>query len=252
MPAVPAVAAVGASIGSAAAAAGSAIAAGVSAVGGLSGLMSGVAIVGGAMQAVGAITGSKALTNIGGIASMIGGVGSGVGMLSKGLSGAAASARSGGSIAKQSTATGLGTFGPMANTEAGKVGLLNSAGQFGGSKVPTPTIQTGTTAANFGGAASPMGGINNQTGETLPFDERLRDLMARYDSTSMWGMQALAGASDAYMMYEMTKLNQEPAMARLRFDQQQANMSRQNMASVPSLAPAVNSGGFLDQGFVSR
>ena len=94
-----------------------------------------------------------------------------------------------------------------------------------------------------------MGAVS-ETGEALPFDQRMHDLMARYDNASMWGMQALAGASDAYMQYEMAKLYQEPQMARLRFDQQQANISRQNQASVPSLSGAMNQGGFLDQGFV--
>jgi hypothetical protein len=162
-----------------------------------------------------------------------------------------------GSIAKQAAqATGsaptnaskLGAFGPMANDSRAQVGLLNSGGQFGGGKVPGASMP-GSTA--FGGSVSPMGGVNQQTGDALPFDSRLQDLMARYDNTSMWGMQALAGASDAYMMYEMTKMRQEPEMARLRFDQQQANISRTNMGSVPSLAPAVNQGGFLDQGFVN-
>lgn len=259
MPIAPAIAAVGAAAASAASTVGAGLAAVGSAVGGMSGLMSGIAVAGGALQAVGAITGSKALSSIGGIASMAGGIGAGIGGMAnmvKGLSGAAGAARVGGSISKASQMTQAvsknnlrpnitspgaekALFGPMANNPAAQVGLLNTQGA-----VQAPM------AGGVGAGQSPMGAMS-QTGEALPFDQRLHDLMARYDNTSMWGMQALAGASQAYMDYEMMKMAQEPQMARLRFDQQQANITRTNQASVPNLGGAVNQGGFLDQGFVN-
>lgn len=259
MPVVPAIAAVGAAVGSAASAVGTGLAAVGSAVGGMSGIMSGIAVAGGALQAVGAITGSKALSSIGGIASMVGGVGGGISGLAgmtKGLSGAASASRLASSASKSTAGLTQATsknnlrpnitspgneealFGPMKGDAAARVGLLNTQGA-----VAAPTT------SQVGMGQSPMG-ATGQTGEALPFDQRLHDLMARYDNTSMWGMQALAGASQAYMDYEMMKVAQEPTMARLRFDQQQANMSRQNQASVPSLGGAMNQGGFLDQGFV--
>ena len=89
-------------------------------------IMTGVAVAGAAVQAVGMVTGSKTLQKIGGIGSMVGGLGMGASMLA-GAGSATAGAAAAGAGAKGS-AVGGSLFAKGANQLNAAQGTLSAGG----------------------------------------------------------------------------------------------------------------------------
>lgn len=227
---MPAVAALGAAIGSA--------------IGGvtLGGLATGAMVAGTAMSAIGALTGSKTLTKIG---------------MGLGFAGGA------GGIAAGMTGTSALTLGGIGKSvSGGKSGLLNTSNIDDILSAPTKGSKSASDLINFktpnfnqpNGLLSTdsfskgSNAIGMKAGDLGDFDleknylQRINETLAKHNTLTKYNTAAniLGGMGDAYIQNEAMGLRRDLVDKQLTFDQQ--SVDRLNAGNVPlgiNVSPSV-------------
>lgn len=204
---MPAIAAIGASIGSA-----------IGAVT-LSGLATGAAIVGTGLSLIGAATGSKTLTKIGAGIGLAGGAG----MLASGMRGAATvtgtASRSKGLLQTDNIDDIL-----SASTKATKGTAGKSAMNFAKPDFSNPAVTGSMDAFNLasGKIGTTAGGFDPELEKS--YFQRANDTLTKYNPT----LGTLGGMGQAYMMNENFELSRDLMDKRLAFEQQEFDRTSRN------------------------